>query len=62
MFIKKSLLFIVSCITFCQIALAQTNVTGKLIDAVTKESLVGVSITLVNAKKGTVTNTDGSFS
>lgn len=60
--IKKSLLFIISCISFCQIALAQTNVTGKLVDAVTKESLVGVSITLVNAKRGTVTTTDGSFS
>ena len=61
MLIKKSLLFIISCISFCQITMAQSTVTGKVVDAVTKESLVGISITLINAKKGTVTATDGSF-
>ena len=41
-------------------ALAQNSVKGKVVDATTKESLVGVSVTA--GKKSTLTGPDGSFS
>lgn len=41
-------------------ALAQNSIKGKVVDATTKESLVGVSVTA--GKKSTLTGPDGSFS
>ncbi len=61
MLLKKLILFIIFGVSIAQATFAQSTVTGRVLDAVTKESLIGVSITLTNAKKSTVTATDGSF-
>ncbi len=43
-------------------ASAQTTQGGRVIDALTKEPLEGVSVQLINARTGTITGTSGSFS
>ncbi len=42
--------------------LASQIIRGKVIDFVSEQPVVGASITVLNAKIGTQTNTDGSFS
>ncbi len=41
---------------------AQEKVTGKVVDAVTKEGLPGASVTIEGTTLGTTTNVDGEFS
>jgi outer membrane receptor protein involved in Fe transport len=54
----RVLFLLLLALPFC--ALAQNSVKGKVVDATTKESLVGVSVT--SGKKSTLTGPDGSFS
>jgi iron complex outermembrane recepter protein len=42
-------------------AVAQITVKGRVIDAITKEALVGVNVILVSTAQGTTTGADGSF-
>jgi len=49
------------CLAFTQIADAQSRVTGKVIDEVTKEPLVGASVLVKGTSKATSTGLDGSF-
>ncbi|RXK58079.1 T9SS type A sorting domain-containing protein [Lacibacter luteus] len=49
--------------TFMEAPLAKENrVSGKVVDAVTKEPLAGVSVSIKGTSKGVVTAADGSFS
>ncbi len=43
-------------------AMAQTNLSGKITDAVSKNTLAGVSIAIKGKVLGTITDTKGSFS
>jgi outer membrane receptor protein involved in Fe transport len=45
-----------------QAVIAQSAVTGRVLDGVTKEALVGVTVSLNQAKTTTLTRPDGSFS
>jgi TonB-linked SusC/RagA family outer membrane protein len=59
---KKKLLLIVFFLCACHALKAQTkSVTGKVIDAGTKESLVGVTISIPGTKAGTTTDANGQF-
>ncbi|WP_439880122.1 TonB-dependent receptor [Pontibacter sp. MBLB2868] len=50
------------CLTaLCHHTFAQTEATGQVLDALTKEPLQGVTIRLKQANIGTVTGADGSF-
>jgi hypothetical protein len=45
----------------CIVSLAQSTVTGKIVDAETKLPLEGASVFAQNTTKGTVTDKDGNF-
>ncbi|WP_161891041.1 TonB-dependent receptor [Pontibacter russatus] len=49
-------------LALCRYAYAQTAVSGRVIDAVTREPLEAVSVRLTQAQAGTITAPDGSFS
>jgi TonB-linked SusC/RagA family outer membrane protein len=60
---KKKLLLIAFFLCTCYALKAQMkSVTGKVVDAVTKESLIGVTISIPGTKTGTTTDTNGQFS
>lgn len=42
-------------------AFAQTRVSGKVVDALNNEPVIGASISVVNEKTGTLTDADGNF-
>src|SRR5687767_9002687 len=48
-------------LALCHYTCAQTSASGQVIDVLTKEPLVGVTVRLAHAGTGTVTGTDGSF-
>lgn len=63
---KKGLQTLLACFLFLLISAsasyAQGIVTGKVIDAVTKEGLPGASVAIEGTTNGTTTNVDGEFS
>ncbi|ARS38185.1 SusC/RagA family TonB-linked outer membrane protein [Sphingobacteriaceae bacterium GW460-11-11-14-LB5] len=60
---KKKLLLFVLFLCTCYALKAQTrSVTGKVIDAGTKESLTGVTVSIPGTKTGTTTDANGQFS
>ena len=63
---KKTLLTIVSIISFCGLSFSQTitqTVKGNVFDKTTQEPLIGATIVLLNSNPlvGTITNLDGDF-
>src|ERR1700744_138750 len=60
---RRTILSLFVCVLTMFTAFAQggKGVTGKLLDAQTKESLIGVSVSVKGTSKGTVTGLDGSF-
>lgn len=54
-------LFVVMCLTSF-IALAQTQITGKITDDIQKEPLAGISVAVEGKVIGTITDTRGNFS
>src|ERR1700754_2082944 len=61
---RRYLLSLLVCLTTLVTAFAQgggKTVTGKLLDAQTKEALIGVSVSVKGTSKGTVSGLDGTF-
>lgn len=59
---KRELLLLAMFLGLQYAAYAQTKkVSGKVVDATTKQALPGVSVTVPNTKQGTSTNSDGQF-
>ena len=48
-------------LALCHHACAQVSASGQVIDLLTKEPLLGVTVRLAQAGTGTVTGPDGSF-
>ena len=46
----------------CEVAFAQTSVTGKVTSSDDGEPVVGASVRIIGSKTGTVTDIDGNFS
>ena len=46
----------------CVMAMAQSTITGKIMDSETNEALIGATIMVSETGQGTVTDYDGSFS
>jgi iron complex outermembrane recepter protein len=59
---KRNLYLLVILFVSSTTIFAQTNVTGKILDAVTNEALPGVTVSLKNSGKITLSKPDGSFS
>ena len=59
----QRIIFCVLCLlVLCRLGYAQTAVSGRVVDAVTSEPLEAVSVRLIQAQAGTITEPDGSFS
>lgn len=58
---RKALLVILCLFSFNYVFSQDVNVTGKVTDAATGETLIGVSVSVKNAKGGTQTNVDGNY-
>ena len=58
---KKPVLLLTLCLNAI-ISFAQFNISGKVIDAETKEPLLAASVFAQNTTKGTTTDKDGQFS
>ena len=59
---KKSLVVLLLCLTSALNALAQTTITGRIVDARTGEALIGASVVPKSSKElGAVTDIDGNF-
>src|ERR1700743_1263398 len=50
-----------ACLVISSAAHAQTRITGKIIDANTKEELIGATISVKGTTTATTTSLDGSF-
>ena len=61
-FTKTSLLGLMLMTLFSYNVFAQTSISGSVVDANTKEALIGVSILVKGKVIGTISRTDGSFS
>lgn len=59
---KKIYLFLLLFGSFSMYLMAQTNVSGNVKDAETKEALIGVSVVVKGTSMGTITDMDGKFS
>lgn len=59
---KKIYLFLLLFGSFSMYLMAQTNVSGNVKDAETKEALIGVSVVIKGTTSGTITDMDGKFS
>ncbi len=59
---KKIYLFLMLFGSFTTYLMAQTNVSGIVKDADTKEALIGVSVVVKGTTSGTITDIDGKFS
>jgi TonB-linked SusC/RagA family outer membrane protein len=61
--LTKKLFFVIHLVFFSTVIFAQSNIfEGKVIDAVTKVPLEGVSVSIKNSKTGASTNGSGEFS
>ena len=61
--VTKKLFLVIHLAFFSTIVLAQSGTfEGKVVDAVTKVPLEGVSVSIKNSRKGTSTNKNGEFS
>ena len=49
------------CLAFAQVANAQTRITGKIVDADTKDPLVGAGVLIKGTSKATSAGLDGTF-
>lgn len=58
---RKALLLILCLFSINYVFSQDVNVTGKVTDATTGETLIGVSVSLKNASGGTQTNVDGNY-
>ena len=59
---KRKALLVLLCLFSINYVFAQDiNVTGKVTDATTGETLIGVSVSVKNASGGTQTNVDGNY-
>jgi outer membrane cobalamin receptor len=58
----KRLLFLLFVMVLAGATFAQNTVTGRVMDAATNETLVGVTVSLLNSNKATTTRPDGTFS
>ena len=61
-FYKGSLAACLTILLSLSVAYAQTNISGKVSDSATGESLAGVNIVVKGRVVGTITDTDGNFS
>src|SRR2546423_6583139 len=57
----KKPLSVFTCLLFCLFTFAQSVISGKVVDADTKEPLQSASVFAQNTTKGTVTDSSGSF-
>lgn len=48
-------------VLFCGHTFAQADINGKIVDAISKKPLEGVSIVAIKSQTGTVTGSDGTF-
>ena len=59
---RKSLAILLLCLVSALNALAQTTITGSIVDARTGEALIGASVVPKSSKElGAVTDVDGNF-
>ncbi|WP_347158275.1 TonB-dependent receptor [Pontibacter chitinilyticus] len=58
---KRFILLLLLVTGISQLAHAQKTLTGKVLDATTKEALQGVTLRLLHTKTGTITGPGGSF-
>ena len=59
----KTKCYLLLCMFVCTTAFAQHGVKGKIVDAGTGESLVGVNVTVKNESSvGTISDLDGNYS
>ena len=58
---QKHILFTIAALLFTFIAFAQSTITGRVLDAETKQPLEGASVFAQNTTIGAVTKADGSF-
>ncbi len=58
----KSLLLLVSFLTFGNLLLAQRSIKGVVSDAQNKETLIGANVKVVGTAKGAVSDLDGNYS
>ncbi len=58
----KQKLLVFAVLLFSQLAMAQRDITGSIVDAKTKETLAGVTVLVTGTNKGTATQADGTFS
>ena len=58
---KRFILFFVSLMFITTSALAQTRITGTVLDQENGEPVIGATVTIQGAKKGTVTDVNGKF-
>jgi iron complex outermembrane receptor protein len=61
LFTRKISCLATALIFCCTLAFSQTNITGKVVEALTNEPLTGVSIQVKGKIMGTITDTDGKF-
>lgn len=57
----KSILTLVVILLSTYVLIAQTTISGRIIDAQTKESIPGVNVYLPEIKKGVITDVDGNY-
>lgn len=58
---KKPILLLLLLLLNSLFSFSQFTISGKVVDAETKESLQGASVFALNTTKGTVTNSEGAF-
>ncbi|MBC7654246.1 MAG: carboxypeptidase-like regulatory domain-containing protein, partial [Oligoflexus sp.] len=59
---RKALLSLLCLFSFFYVSAQDINVTGKVTDAVTNETLIGVSVSIKNSTTGTQTDVNGNYS
>ena len=59
---KRSITTFFLSLMVCAMAMAQSTITGKIMDSETNEALIGATVLITETGQGTVTDYDGSFS
>lgn len=57
----KKIIFFLFLLTMCSIILTQNKITGIVIDAATKEPVIGANVVEAGTANGMITNLDGEF-